>query len=606
MVRKTRRKPGGRPYRAAFWIAVALVLGAFSVVWWVWPGLYSVSPRFDSLLLQKNDDRVRLLRGETLNLHPQDKVQILDLSTNITFNVGVRLFAGGFDVTALCHEKTAITELLPKEMSSGERRFRIQVLHHNRDMGHIDMVVEPFVEDWMEKAERMIEPARKVEVLQGALKLAPQDRRIRARLIEEYRSQQKWPEAAELLEAAAKEEADPDMLLRLAEVYEAMADSEGFLSALRRLLEIRPLDSRNRLRYAAALEKAKRNQEAVREYEELLRAPQIGEKLGLYRSLGYLYAEAGDVPRAILGYQKALELDKEDPNLHYNLSTLYEREGDENKAFFHMEESLRLRPGDTEGRLRLAAYLVRKEKPEEAQRHLAVVIAASPASMEALLLQSQIAEKSRDQAKLREVYTRILSLDPDNETVLYNLGVLEYETGEYKKSIPLLQKYIQTHPRDADVHRLLFNLYRKDKREDLAFQEAQVLLSLIPVEVDPYHYMFEYWNSRGKYEAIIEPMKSGLQHLPENLDLRRYLVLAYLKTGREGAAMEQMQEMLQRKPNDVALLLQLARLQEKQGKGAEALETCKKILSIAPGHEEAGEAYLRLRLKVLPVEPGKE
>jgi tetratricopeptide (TPR) repeat protein len=606
LVRRTRKKTGRRPFRAAFWIAVALVLGAFSVVWWIWPGLYSVSPRFDSILLEKNGDQVRLLSGETLRLHPQDKVRILDLSTNVTFNVGVRLFARGFDVTALSHEKTPIADLLPKAPPSGEQRFRIQVLYYNRDMGYIDMVVEPFVEDWIEKAERMIEPARKVEVLKDALKFAPQDRRVRSRLIEEYLAQQKWAEAAELLEATAKEEARPDVLERLAEVYEALADTEGILSSLRRLLELSPGDSKNRLRYAAALEKAKRNHEAIREYEQVLRASQTGEKLDLYRSLGYLYAETGDVPKAILNYGKALELDKEDPNLHYNLSTLFEREGDENKAFFHLEEALRLRPGDTESRLRLAAYLVRKGKLQDAERHLAVVIAATPGSMEALLLQSQIAETSKDPVKLRDVYSRILSLDPDNETVLYNLGILEYEAGDFKRAVPPLQKYAHIHAKDSEVHRLLFDMYRKEKKEDLTFQEAQVLSTLNPGEVDPYHYMFEYWNSRGKYQEIIEPMKSGIQHLPENLDLRKYLILAYLKTGREAEAMEQMWETLKRRPNDPGLLLQLARLQEKQGKGADALETYQRILSIAPGHEEAGEAYLRLRLKVLPVEPGKK
>jgi tetratricopeptide (TPR) repeat protein len=606
LVKKARKEIRRRPSRAAVWMVVALVLGAFCVVWWVWPGLYSVSPLFDSILFQKNGDVVRILRGETLRVHPQDKVRILGLSTNITFNVGVRLFARGFDVEALLHEKTAIADLVLREMSSGEQRFRIHVLHRNREMGHIDLVVEPFVEDWIEKAERMIEPARRLEVLQDALKFAPQDRRIRSRLIVEYRSQQKWREAAELLEASAREEARPEILERLIEVYEAMADTEGILSSLRRLVETRPGDTGNRLRYAVALEKARKPREAVREYEELLRASQPGERLGLYRSLGYLYAETGDIPKALLNYGKALELDREDPNLHYNLSTLYEREGDENKAFLHLEEALRLRPTDSEGRLRLAAYLVRKGRLQDAERHLAVVIAANPGSMEALLLQSQIAEKSKDPARLRDVYTRILSLDPDNEAVLYNLGVLEYEAGDFKKSAPLLHKYLQGHPGDLDVHRLLFSLYRKEKKEDLALQEAQVILGINPEEADPYHYLFEYWSSRGKYEAIIEPMKSGIRHLPENLDIRRYLILAYLKTGKETDAMDQMRETLKRKPDDRALLLQMARLQEKQGRSAEALETYKKVLSIAPGHEEAGEGYLRLRLKVLPLEPEKK
>ena len=44
----------------------------------------------------------------------------------------------------------------------------------------------------------------------------------------------------------------------------------------------------------------------------------------------------------------------------------------------------------------------------------------------------------------------------------------------------------------------------------------------------------------------------------------------------------------------------MAKLLENQGRIKDALNVYENILEIAPGHEEAEEAYLRLRLKVLP------
>ena len=595
-----RRKP--RTSRTAFWVIVLLVLMAFSVVWWVWPGFTVSPPGFDSLFLQKNDDPVRLRKGDTLHLHPHDRLRILDLSTNITFNIGVRMFARGLDVDSLYYEKRTVADLLAGDTLSGERRFRVHIKHRNTDMGHVDLVVGPFVEDWLEKAERVIEPARRVEILQEALKFAPQERRVRARLVEEYLSLQKWPEAAELLETAAKEKPDPEVLLRLVEVYEAMGRDEDTLSTFRRLLDIRPGDTGIRLRYAAALEKAKKAKEAIREYEEALPRQEKHERLSSYRSLGYLYAETGDVPRAALNFQKALELDKADANLHYNLSSLYERDGDEEKALFHLAEALRLKPEDTDGRLRISKRLVEKGKLEEAERQLTQVLTAAPGSMEALLLLTRIAERNKDTAKLKDLYGKILSLDPDNATVLYNLAVAEYEAGNLDKSLPLLQKMARTQPEDRDVQNLLFSIYTKQRKEDLALQSARILISLDPGEIAPYHFLFEYYHGRGDHQAIIETMKQGILAHPENLDLRRYLVLAYLNTGKENLALGQMEEVLRRTPRDAALLLQFARLQEKQGKKAEALETYQKILTVEPGHEAAGEAYLRLRLRVLPHE----
>jgi tetratricopeptide (TPR) repeat protein len=58
-----------------------------------------------------------------------------------------------------------------------------------------------------------------------------------------------------------------------------------------------------------------------------------------------------------------------------------------------------------------------------------------------------------------------------------------------------------------------------------------------------------------------------------------------------------MTEILKRRPKDIDLLLNLARLREKHGQFEGALDAYKRILEISPDHEEAEEAYLRLRLK---------
>ncbi|EFK96312.1 hypothetical protein LDC_1662 [sediment metagenome] len=91
--------------RTAFAVTLILVVGAFCFIWWVWPGLYNVSPQFNSILLEKNGEPLKLIKGETLRLHPQDHIKILTVSTNITFNIGVRLVANDMDIEALTYDK---------------------------------------------------------------------------------------------------------------------------------------------------------------------------------------------------------------------------------------------------------------------------------------------------------------------------------------------------------------------------------------------------------------------------------------------------------------------------------------------------------------------
>jgi len=81
--------------------------------------------------------------------------------------------------------------------------------------------------------------------------------------------------------------------------------------------------------------------------------------------------------------------------------------------------------------------------------------------------------------------------------------------------------------------------------------------------------------------------------------------LAYLETGKEELAIKQIEKILKVRPEDTKLLLHLARLQEKREEYSKALAAYAKILEILPDHEEAQEAYLRLRLKGVRDE-GKE
>ena len=72
--------------------------------------------------------------------------------------------------------------------------------------------------------------------------------------------------------------------------------------------------------------------------------------------------------------------------------------------------------------------------------------------------------------------------------------------------------------------------------------------------------------------------------------------MAYLETGREDQASKEIEEILKVRPDDIKLLLHLARIQEKRGNLTKALKAYGKVIQLSPGHEEAEEAYLRLRL----------
>jgi tetratricopeptide (TPR) repeat protein len=389
------RKKKARPrfQRKIFWVTIFLVIGLLFAAWWAWSSIYSVSPEFYYILVNRNGNSVKLLNGETLRLHPEDRVEILKISTNVGLNWGVRLVSTEFDVNALVEEELPISELLPGGEIFDRYTFRVTVKRVNQEMGQVVMVIEPRAEDWLDRADGMTDANERTALLERALDLRPKDERIRGRLIEEYKSLKEWQKAVSLLEVMAEEQPDQDFLPDLLELYEAMSQKDQIVDVLRRILDKNPEDSNARLRLANTLENKGSLKSAIREYEKYVKQVGTKEKLPVYKTLGYLYTKTNQTKEAISSYLKAAELDNKDANLFYNLSDLYEKVGQRDKSDQYLGKAVALKSGDTEGRLELAERLIKRGEYGDAEKQISAVLKKNPKSLEALLLRINIQEK---------------------------------------------------------------------------------------------------------------------------------------------------------------------------------------------------------------------
>jgi tetratricopeptide (TPR) repeat protein len=595
LLKKRKKNPA---YRSrAIWVISLLAVAVLAAGWLLWRCIYVPSPHFNFILISVNYEPQKVLAGHILALHPEDKVEILKVSTNIFFDLGVRLVADGFDVSTLRYEETSLSTLLPNQEIFDHYRFRIRIKYRSQDLGYVDWEVRPYVEDWLEKVEGTIDGDQRVAILERAIGLLPEDRQLKQRLVKEYKSQKRWKKAATLLQKMAGKTHDRETLRELLEVYTAANNNDGVISLLKKLVKLDRDDLKARIRLAGALEKTGKNEEAIEQYEALLKLADKEDSLRVYKSLGYLYTKTGEIKKAISFYLKAAELEGQDENLYYNLSYLYEQIRQKEKADFYLDKAFSLMSGDVESRLKLAHSLVDRGAFEKAEEYLSDILQKAPKSLEGMLLMAQVAEGLGDKKKLKEVYKKLLSIDPENKTISYNLGALEYESGNFNASLSYLKKYVTLAPKDAEAHKILFDVYKRKKDHKMAFKEAQILLDLRPEEIDPYHFIFEYLHAREDYNKIISLMEKGLKTNPEAIDLKEYLALAQLKTGQVKPAFSQFKEILSLRPKDIDLLLRLARLLEEHGGFAEALEAYRKVIEISPNHEEAAEAYLRLRLR---------
>ncbi|SPD73298.1 hypothetical protein PITCH_A1790005 [uncultured Desulfobacterium sp.] len=598
LFRRPRKKK--RSYsRPAFLVPTLLFAGIICGLW-LWRGLFPDEPRFNYILISVNQEPQKILPGETLAIHPTDKVKVLEISTNILLNRNIRLESEGFDVKALQNEEMAVSLLLPNQDMYNHYQFNVQVMWEDRELGNTNWDIQPYAEDWLDKADKTTDSDKKIALLEQSLKTLPDDSRVQKKLIDEYIAQKLWKKAAPMLEKAAKEKPNEEILTKLLKVYNATSNKTKALSVMESLLKLNPDNLDLRLQYAEKLEEAGQKKTAIREYEVLLK--RVGtnkDKLSLNKRLGYLYSEAKEYQKAIVCYLNAAKLDKGDANLYYNLSYLYDKTNKKADATAYLEKAVSLNTKDVDSRLALAQDAVNKGDTKKAEAHLAQILKEKPDSVKALLLKAQLVEKQGDKKQLVEIYKKILSQDKNNATILYNIAALYYEAGDYKSSLDYFKRYMNLNPKDTGAHEFVFDIYRRLKDDKMAFNEAQTLIGLKNNKPDIYNFMFDYLSRQGNYNEIIRVMEQGLKVNPNQIELRRYLLSAYLKTGKDDLAIGQMEELLKAKPNDISLMKNMARLHEKKGRYTKAVELYKRIINISPGDEEAQEAYLRLRLKTV-------
>jgi tetratricopeptide (TPR) repeat protein len=512
------------------------------------------SVRFTFLLMEIDGEPRKILSGETVSLNPMNRVRIAEIGSTAPFGHGTRLQARGIEVDELRSREMPLVDLLPGGEAFEHYTFSVSVRHRDRTVGNVTWVVKPEVQDWLDRADRIINDEIRLAFMERAAKLTSGDPRIRRRLLDEYKKASQWRRARELLKKMAADTPDTSLYAELLEVHQGLGDRQGMLSVLNLLVEREPETPKWRLALAELLEETGRRREAAPHYEAALKTAGEGERPALYKHLGYLYTELEEYRKAVSMYTEAARLDQKDANLHYNLAFLHDRLGQPAKAEFHLENAVTLESQDLEGRLALAARLVERGEIKKAEPFVREVLKIDPDNLDALLLMTGIAEAEGRKQQLRDLYRRIHRLDPDNDAVIYNLGVLLYELGEYRESADWLSRYAKARPDDVSVYQMLFDSHVKTGKSDEAFQAARRISELKPEELYPYHYIVDYLTGKGQYTRVAEILEPAVEANPDAEVLKKYLLGAYTRIGKTGPALSIAEELLENNPGDRELL----------------------------------------------------
>jgi len=177
------------------------------------------------------------------------------------------------------------------------------------------------------------------------------------------------------------------------------------------------------------------------------------EAAELQVKLGRGYMEQGDLEIAMEKLQRALQLDPRSVDAHTLLAVLNERIGRRERAEGFYRKAERLAPDNGEVNNNLGAFLCGSGNYREADAYFVKALAdpfyRSPAA--ALTNAGVCAGKAGDAVKAEDYFRRVLAIQPNGATALFELAKMSHARGDSLRARAFLQRLEAIAPGDPVV-----------------------------------------------------------------------------------------------------------------------------------------------------------
>jgi protein O-mannosyl-transferase len=219
-----------------------------------------------------------------------------------------------------------------------------------------------------------------------------------------------------------------------------------------------------------------RRPEAIELFEKALQLNHDEPQVHL--SLGKVLVDDGRTNEAINHYQRALELEPSSAMAHYDLACALNKNGNPDGTISHLREAVKLDPNFTAAHNNLAAALLGRDQFDEAILHAETALAIDPtyALAHANLGLAQMGKGQFDKAAAH--FGKALTIDPTFSEAEINLGIALGKSGRFEEAVGYLEKDLARRSRDVEANFNLAMLYDKCGQTAKAVAQYERVLAL--------------------------------------------------------------------------------------------------------------------------------
>jgi tetratricopeptide (TPR) repeat protein len=239
-----------------------------------------------------------------------------------------------------------------------------------------------------------------------------------------------------------------DVLERMGEYDRAI---ETYRDAMGLMREGHWLHNELRNRVVGVYRKADRLPELIEDYEKRWRSPNYDQSM----TLAQLYDELGKEDKAKEYFERAIRLDRDEPDPRLAVIRMLERSGEDKKVVDAYEDLIRVAPRESRYQFELVRIYFRMGEQEKAKRLLDRIGRRFRSDPNVYVNLADAYMRYDMREKALDAYKRLVRLDPRNESYIISLGEYYYRSGKLDQAVETWEKLLDARLSEAEAHALL-------------------------------------------------------------------------------------------------------------------------------------------------------
>ena len=379
-----------------------------------------------------------------------------------------------------------------------------------------------------------------------------------------------------------------------------LGQSDAAIEQLYAAVKLKPEASEPHYELGSLLSKKneKASQEEFQEFRRLKRKSDLEEQAGVLSSEGNHFLEKGQARDAAAKYEKALQMDSNNAQVHYNLSLALSKLGDSAAERGELEKAIQADPKLPYAHNRLGLRYLADEQLDEAEKEFKTALVLNPQFVEAESNLGVLYARQRKYPEAVALFRRVTEDDPQNAPAFRNWGLMLADQGKYVEAEERLREAVKIAPQSArgytDLGMLELNLGRDNEALPL-FQKAT---ALEPESTEAHLNLGSALAKRFDLNSALEQFRTAVNLSPSSAVPRFSLGQVLVDLGRDPEAQGELEIACHLKSNysDALYLLALAR--KNAGNFSTAAQLLEKVVALDTQNSAAqhllGLLFLRM------------